>query len=170
MTDKQISEVIKDMRIVVDTREVKNEHITNWLTENNIPFIREKLDSGDYSFDLPNYPELGLDRIYLVEKKNSLTEIAGNFTSGRERFVREFERIPENAVLHLLIEGATWKKVLNGSYRGQFPPKSMLASLLTWSIRYDTPVWFVGIDESPELIYNILKYELMEHLKSLREV
>ena len=169
ITDKQISDIINDMVIIVDTREQKNDHILMYLKDHDIPFIKQKLDSGDYSFMLPNHPELMLDRKFLIEKKNSLTEIAGNFTSGRERFAREFERVPEGSHIHLVIEGATWRKVFNGSYRSTMAPQSMMASIMTWCIRYGVPVWFVGPEDSPAVIYNLLKYELMEHLKSLRK-
>lgn len=41
----------------------------------------------------------------------------------------------------------------------------MSASLITWCVRYSCPIWFVGIDESPKLIYDIIKYELFEQMK-----
>ena len=36
--------------------------------------------------------EIGLDRKFLVERKGSLNEVAGNLTKDRERFI-EFERV-----------------------------------------------------------------------------
>lgn len=164
LTDKQISDILKDITVIVDTREQKNDHILDFFCEESIPYKKEKLDTADYSFILPNYPEIGMDKKVLIEKKNSLTEIAGNFTSGRERFQREFERVTDEQI-HLIVEDATWKKVKNGSYRSQLPSKAMMASLLTWNIRYNCPVWFVGRDESPELIYKLMYYELFEELK-----
>lgn len=163
-----MSEILADMTIIVDTREQKNEHILQYLRDNRIPYITQKLDTADYSFILPNYPELNLDKKILIEKKNSLDEIAGNFTKGRERFVREFERVTDEH-MHLLIENATWKKLMKGSYRSKLPPQSFMASLLTWQIRYKCQIWFAGADESPALIHQILKYELMEHLKNFRK-
>lgn len=159
--------IIADMVVICDTRERKNDHILTYFKENDIPYVVEKLDTADYSFKLPNYPHLQLDGAILIEKKNSLDEIAGNFTRDRERFEREFERV-DGEHIHLVIEGATWKKLLNHGYRSQFPPKSFMASMLTWNIRYNCPIWFVGIEESPVLIHNLLKYELVEHLKNLR--
>lgn len=169
LTDRKIGEILEDMVVIVDSREKKNEHILKYLNDEGIKWRVEKLDSADYSFVLPNYPQLEADYMILIEKKNSLTEIAGNFTSGRERFIREFERLKPDQQIHLVIETATWKKVANGSYRSQLPPKSMRASLLTFHIRYDCPVWFVEKTESPELIYSLMRYELLEYLKNLRE-
>jgi len=164
LTDGEIAKVLKDIVIIVDTRERKNKHILDYFDENKIKYIIRKLDSADYSFILPNYPELHFDESILVEKKNSLTEISGNFTSGRKRFTNEFDRaMPKD--IHIVIEDATWKKVVNGSYRSEFPPKSMIASLMTWNARYLSPIWFVGKSESPMVIYNIIYYGLRELLK-----
>lgn len=167
MTDAEIGKILKDMVVVCDTREQKNQHILKYFTDNNIPYIIDKLETADYSFILPNYTNLGLDFKFMVEKKNSLDEIAGNFSKDRERFQKEFERIGSNK-MHLVIENATWKKLLAGSYRSQLTSKSFMASILTWSMRYSVPVWFCGVDESPVLIYNILYYELYNNLKKTR--
>jgi ERCC4-type nuclease len=169
LTDKQMMDILSDMVIICDTREQKNQHILDYFKENNIPYIIEKLDTADYSFILPNYPDIKMDKMILIEKKNSLDEIAGNFTKDRERFAREFERV-DGERIHLLIENATFKKLLNGSYRSKFPPKSFLASLLTWNVRYNCPVWFTTPNETGIIIRYILYYELLEHLKGMREV
>lgn len=163
-TDKEIGNIIKDMTIIVDTREVKNQHILDYLKENNIPYIVQKLDTADYSFFLPNYHELNLDRKFIIERKNSITEICGNFTKGRERFAREFERINDEH-LHLVIENATWTKIKNGDSRSKMSPQAILGSILSWTIKYNIKTWFVTKQESPALIYNLLKYELMTELK-----
>ena len=145
MTDRELDNVLRDMTIIVDTREQKNDHLLKYFNDNGIKWVCKKLDTADYSFELPNHQHLGFDRKFLVEKKNGLNEITGNFTSSRERFQREFQRI-EDEHLHLVIENATWKKVVNGSYRSKMHPNSLIASLLSWSIRYDFKVWFVGKD------------------------
>lgn len=165
LTDKEIDDIIKDIIVISDTREQKNNHILDYLDSTNVPYITQKLDTGDYSFILPHYPHLNLDRKILIEKKNSLDEICGNFTKDRERFAREFERVADDETMHLVIEKATWKKLLKGSYRSKFPPKSLMASLLTYSMRYNFKTWFVEQTECGELIYNLLKYELRERLK-----
>lgn len=167
MTDGELGKVLKGMTIVVDTREQKNQHILDYLDENKIPYVVEKLDSGDYSFDLPE-PFTYLSRTVCVEKKNSLDEITGNFTKGRERFHNEFKRASEaNIKMHLVIEKATWKKVVNESYRSQMSASSLTSSLLSFCAEYDLPTWFVGKEESPMLIYNILRIELRKKLKDL---
>lgn len=163
-TDKEIGNIIKDMVVVLDTRERQNQHIIDWLEMNNIHYIVNKLDTADYSMILPNYPQLNLDKKFLIERKNSITEICGNFTKGRERFAREFERINDEH-LHLVIENATWTKIKNGDSRSKMSPQAITGSILSWTIKYNIKTWFVTKQESPALIYNLLKYELMVELK-----
>lgn len=167
MTNGQKMKVLQDITIITDTREKKNQHILDYLSSNNIPYTVEKLTSGDYSFYLPNYSHLNLDKSVIVERKNSLSELAGNFTSGRERFAREFERADGGQAIHLVVETATFKKLFNGTYRSSFTPNAFIASLLTWCIRYNIKCWFAETKESPELIYKIMYYELNEKLNNL---
>lgn len=164
MTDKEISDIMADLTVIVDTREQKNDHILSYFKSEGIKYVIQKLDTADYSLMLPQHATLALDRFVLIEKKNSLDEISGNFTKDRERFKREFERVGSEHI-HLVIENATWKKLFNHSYRSMLLPKAFMASMLTWNIRYHCPIWFVGKDESPALIYGILHYELLEKLK-----
>lgn len=163
---RYVTKVLGDMVVIVDTREQKNQHILDYFKTEGIPYVHRKLDTADYSFELPNYSELGLDEQFLVEKKNSLDEIAGNFSKDRARFEREFERSKSHKSIHLVIENATFKKLRNQSYRSQLHPNSLMAGLMTWTIRYDCPTWFTTKEESGWLIHNILKYELIEFLKN----
>ncbi len=166
-TDAQIAKIIADMVILCDTRENKNQHMLDYLKSNGIKHRSQKLDSADYSFELPSHQNLNLDLSVLVERKNSLDEIIGNLTSNRDRFIREFERMNDNQIRHIIVENATWKKLFNGSYRSQASPKSITASLLTWNVRYNCPIWFANQTESPELMYNLLVYGLREKLKEM---
>lgn len=161
-------DILKNILILVDTREKKNQHILDYFDANNIPYRFEKLDVGDYELHIPDYPELGLNGSIVVERKGSLSELAGNYTKGRERFKREFDRAKVSGQkVHMVVETATWKKILNGTYRSEFHPKSYTASILTWNIRNDCPTWFCEKSEAGYLIYNILYYELYEKLNEL---
>ena len=167
LTDKQIDDILKNIKIVVDTREQKNQHIIAYLNDNHIPYVVSKLDSADYSYLLPDYPQLNMDKKVLVEKKYGLNEITGNLTKGRKRFDAEFSRVDKDVSLHLVIEQTTWKKILNHSYLSKMTPKSLMASLLSFAERYNMKVWFVGKLESPEVIYNIIYYGLMNKLREV---
>lgn len=160
-------DILKDMTIIVDSRERKNQHILDYFIAEKIPYRIEKLDVADYTCIFPNYPHLELDNKFVVEKKSSLSELAGNFTQNRARFVRQFERLLPHQKIHLVVETATWRKIFNGTYRSKFHPNSYKASLFTWNIRYNCPIWFCEKKESPEIIHKILHYEVSEYLKGL---
>lgn len=167
MTDKQIAEIMSQMVYVVDTREKKNEHILDYFKEHDIKYKVEKLDFGDYGFELPE-PYSHLNNKIVVEKKNSIDEINGNFTKGRERFHNEFKRARDNdAKVHLVVENATWKKIMNGTYRSKISPNSVMASFLTFGQMYDMPVWFVEKSNSPMLITNLINYGVRGILKNV---
>lgn len=167
MTDKEIGKILKGMTILVDTREKKNDHILEYFNSNGISWKIQKLSYGDYGVEFPDeYSHL--NNCVVVEKKNGIDEINGNFTKKREQFHNEFRRANEaGSKIHLLIENATWKKIANGSYRSTIAPNSVIASILVFSNMYDAPVWFVGKDESPMLIYKLLWYGVRGKLKEI---
>lgn len=165
LTDKELSGIIKDMVIVIDTRENKNGHIIKFFEENGIEYEYKKLDFGDYTFRLKTRSDLNLDNLIVIERKNSLDEIAVNFTKNRDRFIREFER--GNNKLHILVENGRWSNIFNSSYRSEILYKSFMASILTWYFRYNCPFWFVEVDNCGEFVYNLLKYSLLESLKKI---
>ena len=68
-TDKEIANILNDMIVLVDSREKKNDHITGYFEKENIKYEVVKLETGDYSFYLPNYGGLGLDEAIMVERK-----------------------------------------------------------------------------------------------------
>lgn len=168
LTNKEKLDIIQDMVIIVDSRENKWQHIEEYFKKNKIKYRIEKLDVGDYTFELPNYSHLKLDNLFLIERKGSLDELAGNFTKGRERFKREFERMTPNQKIHLLLENFTWRKLLNGSYRSKFSSEAYKMSILTWCIKYDFKVWNVVPKDSGEIIYSILVKELDYALNKLK--
>ena len=168
-TKKQIQDIIDDMVIIYDTREQKCGHILEYLDEIGVPYVRETVDVGDYTFRLPNYPELDLDSKFLVERKGSLDELAGNFTSGRDRFAKEFERMTNGQRMHLVLEDFTWRKCLNGSYRSNFHPNAFKSSLIAWSIKYNFKTWNVVKQDSGVIIYELLKKELEFALEQLSD-
>ena len=163
----EIDNILSDIHIIVDSRENKWYHIRDYFNKKKIPYTVEKLDVGDYSFVLPNYPQLDLDKKFIIERKGSLSELAGNFTKGRSRFKREFERLEDWQKIHMVVETATWRKLFNGTYHSKFHPNSYKASVFTWNIRYNCPIWFCEKKESPEIIHKILHYEVSEYLKGL---
>lgn len=87
------------MKILVDTREKKWEHIKNWFDKNNIQYEPKKLDEGDYQ--IKGKPNISVDR------KQNLSELSRNLTnkSDHSRFWKEIRRAREKGVkLYILCE------------------------------------------------------------------
>lgn len=163
MTDSELGKALDSIIIIVDTREKKNKHILDYFDKYKIPYKIAKVDSGDYTYVMDS--KYQLDGKVCVERKNSWDEISQNFTKNRARFINEFERAGDTKI-HIVIENASWLTLFRGSYRSKLPPKSFIASLFTWNARYNSPIWLVSKNESPVVIYNVIKYGVRELLKN----
>ena len=153
---------MKKLTIIVDSREQENQHLINYFDSKKIPYKVRKIDTGDYSAMID---DCTLEYQCVVEKKNSLDEIVGNFTANRERFEREFLRAKANGIkVFLVIENASWDDVFLGNYRSKFPPKSLLASLLSWQVRFNVTIIFCEPQNTGKLIHGILWYYAREEL------
>jgi ERCC4-type nuclease len=162
-TDKEISELLKQITIIADTREQVNGHITDYFDKNKIAYITRKIDTGDYSAMIG---DMTLEHDVVIEKKNGLDEIAGNFTVDRQRFEDEFTRAKAGGLkVFLLIENASWGDILLHNYRSKLEPKSLIASLLSWQVRFNITVTFCKPSETGQIIYGILYYAAREALK-----
>ena len=113
------------MRIVVDTRE-KKQAITRILSAfdaEGIPYERHALKTGDY-MDLLN-PSL------IIDRKQSLDELAVCCTTDRERFKREMQRAEESgAHLVILVEQNTYMD------RGNRIRVNSIEDLMLWQSRW----------------------------------
>ena len=162
-TDTELGIELSKLTIIVDSREKQNDHIIKFFEKSKIPYKVRKLDSGDYSAMVGN---LTLEHDVFIERKNSLTEVCGNFAQNRERFEREFTRAKaDGAKPFILIENNTTDDVFKGNYRSEMPPKSLWASFCTWMVRYNTTVLFSNKENSGKIIFSVLYYYARELLK-----
>ena len=160
-TDSELTEELKKLTIIVDSRE-QDPHCENWFKQNGIPTIRRKLEYGDYSAMLG---EQTLENDIFIERKMGLNEICGNFITNRERFDREFTKAKAiGAKPFLLIENDSFDDVYLGNYRSKVQSKSLIGSLLTWQVRYNSTILFCGRANSAKLIYGVLYYYAREVL------
>jgi ERCC4-type nuclease len=159
----EIDRTLSSMTVLVDTREQETPALRARLEGFGCPSRRYKLDYGDYSCEVtkPDGTLVSAAPKVCVERKMNLDELCGCFTSGRERFEREFLRAREDgAKVYLLVENASWEKVLSGAYRSRMKPEALTASLLAWCARYSlTPVFCAG-RSTGKLIAKILRYEV----------
>ncbi|MDR7856102.1 ERCC4 domain-containing protein [Tissierella sp.] len=168
-TDKEIDVLLKSMVILVDTREQVNQHLTQYWDSKKFPYIVKKLDFADYTCMIPSNPELGIIKdlyfndIVSVERKNSLEEISSCFTTTRTAFEGEFIRSKGN--VHLLIEKASYEDVINHNYKTEYKPVSFLASLHSFSDRYNIPITYMKDNKySGYFIYMTFKYAVRNYL------
>ncbi|MDD3437614.1 MAG: ERCC4 domain-containing protein [Candidatus Gastranaerophilales bacterium] len=163
-SDKEIAELLKQTTIVVDTKEKVNDHITGYFKKRNIPHINRSLTTADYSAMIG---DMTLEHDILTERKANIDEIAGNFTVDRKRFENEFLRAKaEGCKVFLIIENCSWSDILLHNYRSKLLPKSLIASLLSWQVRYNISIIFCKPSETGQIIYGILYYAAREALKS----
>lgn len=168
-TDKELKALLKSMVIVIDSNEQVFDHLSDWFTSKKIPFVIKNMDFGDYSFYLPANPDLGIVRdLYFtdkisIERKCSLVELSGNFTNDRLRIESEFIR--HKGKMILLIEDAEYTDILKHNYRTEYKPESFLATLHSFSERYDIPFTFMKDKKcSGQFIYFTFYYFLRNFL------
>ena len=174
-TEKEERAILKQMGILADTREQKWEHIRWMLDQAGCRVERGKLGQGDYTAFVPmsafpgfqDVPGLySLQDEVVIERKANLDEIAGNFTTGRDRFEREFIRAKSKGIkVYLLIENASWADIFSHNYHSQLNPKSLEGSLRSWQAKYNVSIEFCRPEESARAIYNILHYWLKARLE-----
>lgn len=161
---------LETFTILVDSREHQNLAYHDRVQRFGCPIIKAKLDFGDYSAQctLPSGVTFTLADKAVIERKQSLAEICGNFTTNRDRFAREFERAKsKNAKVYLLLEQSSWEKAYSGQYRSQMRPTALVASLTTWMARYNAHILMCSAATSGQLIYDTLYREMKEALIAL---
>lgn len=166
--DAEIEKALKTMVILVDTREKKWEHIRTALEDLGCPCVSTKLDFGDYSYRYtrPDGTQADCRDGIVLERKANLDEICGNFTYGRERFAREFQRAKaKGAEVHLLIEDTNWGKIKNHLYLSRLHPAALTGNLLSWGFRYGLHIWFNTTALTGEFIYTLFRYHLRNQLQ-----
>ena len=166
--------MLESMIVLVDTREKPTERAKKRYEALGASYERRTLSYGDYTYNaqLPNGEWLFKDDetvcgYAIVERKESLDELASCLTHSRDRFEREFQRAKDHgARIFLLVENATWENLLAGRYRSQFNEKAFFASLCAWLVRYDLQLVFCKEETSgkiiKELLYRDLKQRIMD--------
>jgi len=160
------------MTVLVDTREHegKNNHILNYFAEKNIPWMKHKMDYGDYSCMIPANKDLSIprdlyfDKQIMIERKANLEEYSKNCTAERVRINTEFSLAPKRKVL--LIENASYEKLVEGKYNTDYNPKSYWATVFSMWHRHDIPCFFMNdVKYSGQFIFGYLYYFLRECIK-----
>jgi ERCC4-type nuclease len=163
MSILKFDEWIKQIVIIIDSREKSISHITDVFNSNNINYKIQKLEIGDYTF-------VYLDKVQkcIIERKNSLDELSQNFTKNRDRFNREFQKINDNK-LHLVIENNTMNDVVCGNYRSKIHRNSFLASILSFQYKYNLNIHFIENNYTAFFITKLFYYYYVNEIKRYEE-
>ena len=170
MTPFELQKTLDSLTLLLDTREQETASLKRRLKDIGLPHKRQKLDFGDYSCELtmPDGSVVRFDRIFVVERKMNIDELASCFTSQRKRFTAEFERAKAaGAKIYLLIEGATMEKIVNGQYRSKVSPNALMASIFAFLVRYNCQILFCKAETSGRVIKEILYREAKEYLQDV---
>lgn len=168
---ESIKKLTKQMIVLYDTREKRNEHILSYFDKQGITYRKEKLDFGDYTFLLPS-AATGQGDIYfhdsiVIERKASLEELSGNLAQKRAQFETEFLKARNTgAKIYLMVEDVGgYSSIISHKYDTQFTPVSFMSSLKTFEHRFGANIQFIDKQYSGYFIISTFQYYAREILK-----
>ena len=131
----------QQITVVIDSREQKPFRFENSVVK--------ALDSGDYSL-------LGYEDRISVERKTH-ADLFASLGKGRRRFERELQRLSKLDYAAIVIETGLPSLMRQPPF-SQMNPKSVVNTLLSWSIKYGVHVFFAGDRKHAKaLTYRILE-------------
>lgn len=162
-TEKEYKLLLSNLVILHDSREQSADDILKYFDEQGIKHEKRALKTGDYSFKISVCEELGIHRdmyysdVLCIERKNSVSEIAGNFCEKDDRFMKELNRMINIQHCYILIENDSLQDIIDGNYKSKLNSLSLLRSLLTTQKRSNFYLYFVDSKSMGQMIYEICK-------------
>lgn len=162
-----LKELLDNLVVLVDTREQTNSKILEYFDKHNIKYKSKALKTGDYSFLVKKCPELGflVDTYFTdelcIERKNSVSEIAGNMVEKDERFIKELNRMINIQDVYILIENDKLGDIIDHNYKSKYNELSFLRTLLTTQKQCNFYLYFVEDKHMGQMIYEICRNSLM---------
>jgi len=136
------------LKIIIDTREQLPFLFQKYRVETEI----KTLKTGDYSLS-------GYENQFTIERK-SMPDLFGTMGKGRKRFKKEFERMRIMKAACLVIECDSFLDLFrNPPKYTKMNAKSVWHTLLSWSLGYHIPFYFIGYnrDIAEKNVWNIIK-------------
>ena len=173
--DAEIKAILKNMVVIIDTREQANEHIIEYFEQKKIPYKISKLDFGDYSCMLPAntvqgfHRDIYFDRYIAIERKANIDEIAGNLKSDASRLKNELAHMNKHGIKYFFfVEDEQYHENLRqGMYRSDYDPFTLMQRVKKGiEAAYNTIVVPVGKRYMGSEIYYTLQayvYDLFKH-------
>lgn len=172
-TDSELKAIMKNLVVLIDTREKTTKHIVSWFDEKKVKYVVRKLDTADYSAMLPKGSIKGIDRdLYFtnsicIERKANIDELCGNLKDGAVRLKNEMLQLNKNRTrFFIFLEDALYHKHLrNGNYRSQYDSATLYARLKGIEAEFNTIIVPIGKEYIGAEIYNTLYYQVRNILK-----
>ena len=173
-TDKEITELLKHLTIIMDTREKESLHIVQHFNKKNIPYKIRKLDVGDYSMMIPYNEEtakLGVPRdLYFdsfIERKNGVDEIIGNLVRNNgTTFENELIRAKGKDFV-LFVEDLNFnRKVALGEYISKYDKKALKGRIESLKAKYKFEICQIDKEMMGFEIYERFKQRAKYFLKN----
>ena len=165
-SEEEQKRLMKSMVVLIDSREKKNQHITDYFDKHKIPYKVVALEYGDYSFHIPaddtlSIPrDMSFEKEIILERKNSAEELSLCLTKTRARFEEEFIKAKDTKK-YLIVENCNYEDIVNGNYESQYNSKSFLGSIHSFDHKYDLRIVFLPDRAyTPIYIYGVLQYYL----------
>lgn len=130
--------------IVVDSNESAPWHFTGMPIDGDrhdrvyiVPIERQAM----YRKGLADYSIKGCEQLVQIERK-SLPDLFGTLAGRRDEFKAEIDRINSTCMFAAVVIEADFVEIAGGCERSQLSPKSVLRTIISWSIRYPRVHWF----------------------------
>lgn len=142
------------VRIIIDSREKKCDHIKAYFDRQGIEYEIRKLDEGDYQID--GQPNLTVDR------KKDMQEMYNCVVNDKSRFYKEVRRCYDKGIkLYILIEHSSQIKTLEDvpkwkSKYGTISSREIMERLYRLHISYNVEVLFCDKRSTGRRIVEIL--------------
>mgnify|MGYP002520546178 CR=1 FL=1 len=169
-TEKQLKELVSHIVILHDTAEKINQHILDYFDKKGIKHKGKSLKTGDYSFMIEACPELGFARdTYFtdelcIERKNSVSELAGNIKEKDERFLKELNRMINIEHCYLLIENDSIDDIIEHNYESQYNELAFFRQFIGMQKRSNLYTYFISRSHMGFMIYEICYSCLMNKI------
>lgn len=154
------------VRVVVDSREQQPYKFTKISADQKdgggrtrIKSVVGTLDSGDYSLE-------GYENEIAIERK-SLADFFGTLGQGRERFLKELQRLDEGYQFAAVVVESEWSEILQGYRHSRLSPKTIYRSVVAWGFRYPRVRWWfvAGRGMGEVTTFRLLERYYKEHLE-----
>lgn len=160
-TEKEYKLLLQNLVVLCATNEQKNAHILQYFDKKGIKYKNRALKTGDYSFKIQACEELHIYKdIYYtdelcIERKNGVSELAGNIGSKSELFRHEIWRMAKIDNSFLIVENDSLDDIKLHNYISQYNEKAFYRTILTFLVRYGINILFTDKDNMGYLIYEL---------------